>query len=838
MENKSPDKNKGKIQQSSPSKGPRIDLRKPMKGIQDNQGVDDEARQLISPPPEEILRSKRKRTSTTTTTTPQATPNPKPRKQLHIHNPNADFIPFNPRPSPVPYSPPNHRFESPREITLSPTKSKSSRRKSTRGLRIKTEPPPDLDLHAPMPPASPTDDPLLLSEPPRRLPSESPSSSLPPSSPPPPSSPHLLDFTSYNPANLDTSSPMDTSFDFDGPIPNFTLPPIQKLSYDLPNNGFSTDSEDEDEGILGQGEYTGHFRQLTILTKPDPPDARTKERMDNWGRPISPYPYEVDRSARESGRTSPSPSDSPHDDDEAEEAEVRQLSLPPDDEAQPAPPVPSSPLIRDLSLFGLPRTSVSPRKKSRRESLAFERAKALFGVRDSSPVVEQEEEVTPAVEEEEARPDEQVDAQPEEFVAVHDDESSSEDEDDQDPSVVKITSADPRAAARAVAILKQHDYDCYTRLLSKPKPKHKTLDDLRRKTIGGGGITKVGRKTKTPRRKSIALGDDALHDLLDEASASFSLSTPLRKAPTQTPKKPEATGSPEWNKDHWKFLDGCFTDLRIPLSEDEPLLPVEDVDIDAVVDRFIDLIGGEEGLVGWPREEIHARALAIRKKQMRGVVGAPATPLTLPASSRRFATPEFTPSKRGPPETYVLPSPIGPSAPFSALRAPRYGHLIEEAREVAVASPQPTLGGRMKGILFSYLPTLSTKLAPQPPKRTLGPGLPTPPPPKPRAPIETPARPPPAPSRLEKSVEDLTHIDLPLPASNIPVKREVKRLAELRHIETPEKEKERVVKRKSSSGSVRDLVKCFEEMDSQAGSRPASRVGSISKGGGRPVWKP
>ncbi|EEB91934.1 hypothetical protein MPER_09633, partial [Moniliophthora perniciosa FA553] len=424
---------------------------------------------------------------------------------------------------------------------------------------------------------------------------------------------------------------MDTSFDFDGPIPNFTLPPIRKLSYDLPNNGFSTDSEDEDEGILGQGEYTGLFRQLTIPTKPDPPDPRTKERMDNWGRPIS-----------------------GDDNDAAEEAQVRQLSLPLDDNVQAAlPPAPSSPLIRDLSRIGLPRTSLSPQKKSGRESLAFERAKALFGTRESSPVEEEEdvEQEVPAVEEEEARRDEQIDALQEELVAVPDDESSSGEEDDQDPSVVKITSADPRAAARAVAILKQHDYDCYTRLLSKPKPKHKTVDDLRRKTIGASGITKVGRKTKTPRRKSIALGGDVLHDLLDEASVSFSLSTPLRKASTQTPKKPEATGSPEWNKDHWKFLDGCFTDLRIPLSEDEHLLPVEDVDLDAVVDRFIDLIGGEQGLVGWPREEIYARALAIRKKQMRGVVGAPATPLTLPASSRRFDTSEFTPSKRGLPET-------------------------------------------------------------------------------------------------------------------------------------------------------------------------------------------
>lgn len=72
----------------------------------------------------------------------------------------------------TPYEPPSVVFTPPREVVLSPvasvTKSRQ-KRKVGKGLKldiqVKKEP-PSIDLSIPMPPASPTDDPLLLSGPP------------------------------------------------------------------------------------------------------------------------------------------------------------------------------------------------------------------------------------------------------------------------------------------------------------------------------------------------------------------------------------------------------------------------------------------------------------------------------------------------------------------------------------------------------------------------------------------------------------------------------------------------------------------------------------------------
>ncbi|KAK7020146.1 hypothetical protein VNI00_017867 [Paramarasmius palmivorus] len=867
---------------------------------------------LISPPPEDDLQPIHKRKRPSTATTQQTTPNPKPRKQLYLRNPNAPD--YRKSATPVPYEPPTQHFESPREIFITPSPTKATRRRRT--LRIKTEPPPDLDLSAPMPPPSPTDDPLLLSEPQTRMLLDS---SLPPSSPPPPSPlsddgdddehVHPLDFTSYRPANLSTSPPMDLSYD--GPIPAFTLPPAEKvpLGEDLPADDLSSPQQTTtlEEG---EGEYTGRFRQLVIPTKPDPPDARTKERMELWGRPVSPYPYELDRSQ----------------------------TLPP-----PELPAPSSPLVRDLSLLGLPsRAFSSPTKPNRRrETASFARAKALFGVRSSSPPPVVDDDV-PAEEEgvekdadvaadvdpfnfsslslhapqprlpspqpqplpstslpttshpEPEEPEEQeptASPEPEPEIAQEVDGSEDEsDPDDDDPSLIKITSSDPRAAARAAAILKQHDYDCYARLLlrrrSKPKTKHQTVDDLRRKTISSSSTSGISKRPRVP-RKSVGV----LDELVDEASFTLenaNTSTPVKT--TKTPKRPPATGTSDWNKDHWRFLDGCFTDVRL-LDAEGNMKPVDQVDLGEVVDRFIDLIGGEEGEVGWSRDELLGRARAIRKKQARGQVGVPATPLTVPARPVtdvwRFDTPEFTPLplsklKYAPKDKdWVLPSP----APFkpSVLQAPRYGHLLDEARKVHSSgssslettpqepeeqegegeeqedvpeeeewedelevsrslslepdsdndsdqeahpeSRRTTLGGKLQGLLFSYLPTLSSKPQPKP-KPSARPVLPPPPPARPRQ-INTPARPVPVPTKVPKGKDDLNHVEIPKPKAR--VRERPRRLKELRPVSVPEKEQEQVkvvvkeVKRKSS---VKDLVKSFEEREK------AGEKGKV------PAWKP
>jgi len=46
-----------------------------------------------------------------------------------------------------------------------------------------------------------------------------------------------------------------------------------------------------DGGISEQeGEYTGKFRVMQVPTKVDPPTSGTRERIEQWGRPISPFP--------------------------------------------------------------------------------------------------------------------------------------------------------------------------------------------------------------------------------------------------------------------------------------------------------------------------------------------------------------------------------------------------------------------------------------------------------------------------------------------------------------------------------------------------------------------
>lgn len=74
--------------------------------------------------------------------------------------------------------------------------------------------------------------------------------------------------------------------------------------------------------------------------------------------------------------------------------------------------------------------------------------------------------------------------------------------------------------------------------------------------------------------------------------------------------------SREWSKDDWKILDGCFTDERIELAsrmqpdsirgegdEEIPLVGVDLVDIDDVVERFVIEVGGEKSIDvhGWSR---------------------------------------------------------------------------------------------------------------------------------------------------------------------------------------------------------------------------------------------
>jgi hypothetical protein len=133
--------------------------------------------------------------------------------------------------------------------------SRPSRRNGGRQSSVKREP-PEIDLSAIRPP-SPTEDPLLLSA--RR------------------SRPTVR----LRATPVFSSSPL---------VPTSTHPDGQDTQWDA-----WTDSDSEGEG---EGEYTGRFKMFHIPTKADPPTSGTKARMEEWGRPVSPFPYEarLDRS--------------------------------------------------------------------------------------------------------------------------------------------------------------------------------------------------------------------------------------------------------------------------------------------------------------------------------------------------------------------------------------------------------------------------------------------------------------------------------------------------------------------------------------------------------------
>ena len=169
-------------------------------------------------------------------------------------------------------------------IRSSPRVSKSSKRKKILKLVIKKEP-PEIDLSRP-PPPSPTDDPLLLHgrlRPPRPpIPTHARDTPQIGSSPDKPASPlsrSALDFPlpgipSDVEDNEDPSVPEQPVFNFAG----------------AGDDPWSSSNEGPSEQ---EGDFTGKFRVVSVPTKADPPTSGTRERIKQWGRPLSPFPRNV-----------------------------------------------------------------------------------------------------------------------------------------------------------------------------------------------------------------------------------------------------------------------------------------------------------------------------------------------------------------------------------------------------------------------------------------------------------------------------------------------------------------------------------------------------------------
>ena len=185
------------------------------------------------------------------------------------------------------------------------------------------------------------------------------------------------------------------------------------------------------------------------------------------------------------------------------------------------------------------------------------------------------------------------------------------------------------------------------------------------------------------------------------------------------------------------------------------------------------------------------------------------------------------------------------------------------ASEPPQLTPSRSIASRMKGFFFSYLPTTTKKTQTKKPPAPAHPGLPIPPPEvfqKQRPPIATPVSKPPSKPVPPKELVQLQHAPPPKPSMIPRLSQKPKRLVEL-HPAPPPQPRPRsslgiVSDRRSSSGSVKDLVRSFEslkereERERQEEMTRLRRVKSVnewaaatgSRGQGqqnqKPTWKP
>lgn len=426
-------------------------------------------------------------------------------------------------PSIPPYDPPSETFTPPREVIIAPTISKSSKRKPkpkpqstphprlrkfTVPISVKQEP-PDIDLSTPALPTSPTDVPLLLTGPsnghaiPGRRKSDQDArvevQTLPPSSP-------MDDDDDDGFLQLDqpqwpqqefsdiTDIPTSMALEEQAQRPLFNLNPTSGL------NDEWSDSEEEafnqgSEMVEGIGEFTGRWRMMKVPTKADPPSPATRRRMEQWGRPISPFPGQTQRRRNNDSDFGPSsPTQSPGICQRRTPSRTRAIIH--ESSSHPNTPVDTSPQL--ISPLGPPSDSVAPFATPARAG--SEQEQESPSLTPNSPVEEladaaEEEEVRrsvePEFEEKAERPlkrsplqtpswsralgspagdqpwygsilpgpfqrwDVEAPTIEVEGASLNETEFSSGEASEDENGLIRITSTDPMAAARAAAILKQ-----------------------------------------------------------------------------------------------------------------------------------------------------------------------------------------------------------------------------------------------------------------------------------------------------------------------------------------------------------------------------------------------
>ncbi|KDQ10320.1 hypothetical protein BOTBODRAFT_178337 [Botryobasidium botryosum FD-172 SS1] len=301
-----------------------------------------------------------------------------------------------------------------------------------------------------------------------------------------------------------------------------------------------------------------------------------------------------------------------------------------------------------------------------------------------------------------------------------------------------------------------------------------------------------------------------------------------------------ASGPRSWSTEDWKQLEICFVEERRELAR---LLGMQSsreaeaggVDLENVVARFLQDVD-EEYLVGeWTRDKIMKRALAL---QIR-ISKQPSrfqTPLSRAGSSRLRSE---TPALPETPEYFRKQRAIS----SASLLAPRYAHLLEEAQAVAASASAstsvidltldtPKRGAKPAESSYSQsfqsqrlVPTLGTPSATQRVMNVLGSiwkrAASTPAPdtdgtnagPRNKGKGRAIPAPQPAPAVQREIPPELRHIE-PAPPPARQTNRRV--VFPLNHVPTPQsKPAPKTIRRTASNGSVKDLVRSFEDIRQQ-----------------------
>lgn len=342
----------------------------------------------------------------------------------------------------------------PREVILTPRATpKPLKRRATSRLKrpatkVKSEP-PEVSLSKVRPP-SPSDDPLLLSgthatrSPPLRARFTPPFSSSPSGSScvDPPVS-FVARLSGQRVSTLVCSSDANAHV-----LPVFGAPRVVAET-----SGAWSDSDDD--GFNLTGEYTGKYKILKVPTKADPP-----KRMGPWGRPVSPFPYseilerslplsEVAEDTR--GRDDILDSMIP-----CEDADMWEVATePPPSDVEPSSPPPVSEdefadLDDDFPLFDVDAESTQVRPLAELREGHLDSDHTILEEQEEEALIDRELSVAvdegPKISHTLPRA-----SQP---VTAMEGDSSDEEDDVEGEDIIKITSEDPKAAARAAAILR------------------------------------------------------------------------------------------------------------------------------------------------------------------------------------------------------------------------------------------------------------------------------------------------------------------------------------------------------------------------------------------------